>query len=569
MWVISNKRVKRFSELSQKEHCGYSYYSDNIVPPKTESSLIHLGNPYQHTRLSSGQLSHQSGLNTDYKIGNDVIDTFDGIFTLLRLDDNSFSLFSDRFGIAKFFYWINGDEFIISDNLKIIVQTIKAKPSSENMAIYALTYHFIGGRTLYENVYYNRPAEIIEFKDGKLSFSIYWDAANLLNQEKRKVSIREISHKIICAVDKNISKEPQKRISLSLTGGADTRNLLSVFLKLGIRPHLYTYGNPLSADCVKARAIAKGLGLEHEIYDIRMTASIFAEYARKIIRLGNSLASIHRVHRLIAVEHENKYAEVMFMGTLGGEFVKGVSEDDYIVPAIIYENWQMKNFSNILISGYCQRKGLQTENINIDDVKLYLSDQPFFKGDIISRKNYSLSHLTASLHDAQDINLYRSVMDEVYSPFLDVDYLETLFSSSFSFDNKERIKNHIIKRIENPIYASNFLAHVYPQLLQFEYSGHHKPSEVLVNKYYAALLKYIRAHIRPAYPPNFPLMNWMEEFVREYLPKCYDFTILQKTFDLDSMIYELDHSQHQPKESYWLRFTNPIMMMYILEEFGQ
>ena len=88
------------------------------------------------------------------------------------------------------------------------------------------------------------------------------------------------------------------------------------------------------------------------------------------------------------------------------------------------------------------------------------------------------------------------------------------------------------------------------------------------NKYYAALTKVIRKRTRTKYPPNFPLDNWMYDFVVKELPKCNDYDILKKTFNVSKLINDLSTKEYLPKESFWLRFTNPIMMKYILDEYS-
>ena len=570
MWVIANSELWQFSSLTRIAYKGYWLYLDNSFTLNTRYNWLCLGCFYKRENSSLLEIHNfqKRYLNLNAMNCGDFPEAFDGHFNFLQLEPDTFSIYSDRFGIKKFFYWISGDKFVMSDDIKTIIQTVGAKPSSENMAIYALAYHFIGGRTLYENVYYNRPGEIIEFKDGRLSFSTYWDASKLIEQEKRQVPIEDIAESLRQSVEQSLQILPNSKISLSLTGGADTRNLLAILLSKGIKPHLYTYGNPRSADCIKARTIAKGLGLSHDIHDIQMSADLFESYAKKIIRLGQGLASIHRVHRLLAVEREKAFADVMFLGTLGGEFIKGVSEDDYIVPAIIYENWHRK-LDIELIQQYLNRKTLLADYLNIDYILNFLNCQPFFQEGVIQRKLFSLSHLTASLHDAQDVNLYGTMMNAVFTPFLDVEYLKIVFASLYSFDVKERHRNKFLKRIDNPIYAAQFLKQVYPPLLQYEYSGNHKPREVLAHKYAAALIKAIRTKTRSPYPPNFPLSTWMVEFVERNLPLCRDYDILRRTFDLDKLLLDLKQEKHIPKESYWLRFTNPIMMMYSLQEFGQ
>lgn len=569
MWLLTNK----LTEFKAEKHIqanGFHLFSN--YKQRDTQGIQWITSGHFYSRCNNDSVRYEStGFEFEnlYRCyGKSFIEYINGNFTMLRIDADSFIIYGDHFGINKFFYWISGDDFVISDDIKTIINTVCAKPSPENMAIYSLTYHFIDGRTLYENVYSNRPGEVIEFKEGRISFSTNWDAGELVKQQKRLVAVGDIAEALSQSVEQSLQTLPNSRISLSLTGGADTRNLLAILLSKGINPHLYTYGNPRSADCIKARMIAKGLGLSHDIHDIQMSADLFESYAKKIIRLGQGLASIHRVHRLLAVEREKTFADVMFLGTLGGEFIKGVSEDDYIVPAIIYENWHRK-LDIELIQQYLNRKTLLADYLNIDYILNFLNSQPFFQGGVIQRKLFSLSHLTASLHDAQDVNLYGTVMNAVFTPFLDVEYLKIVFASSYSFDVKERHRNKFLKRMDNPVYASQFLKQVYPPLLQYEYSGNHKPCEVLDNKYAAALIKAMRTKTRSPYPPNFPLSNWMVEFVERNLPLCRDYDILRSTFDLEKLLLDLKQENHIPKESYWLRFTNPIMMMYVLQEFGQ
>jgi len=505
-------------------------------------------------------------LFNDY--GNDFIQHLSGQFIIIHLESNKFSIYSDHFAIKKFFIWQKGNEFIISDDLKTIAQSVLLTPSKTSIANYAVDYHFTGGTTAFENVSHNMPGHIIEFNEGKLFFSNYWQPSELLKLDKQNVSIHEISDTLSKVVDNGLQNLDKDEISLSLTGGADTRNLLAIFLRKGIKPHLYTYGNPNSDDCIKAKAIADGLGLSHNIYDIEMTAQLFEKYARKVIKISGGLASIHRAHRLIAVERERKFAKNMFLGTLGGEFIKGVSEDDYIVPSIVYDNWQNHSFSKQQLLIYLQKKFINSEAVDLGFLLSLVKSQPYMNGSITERKHNALSYITAHLHDAQDVNLYSTVMNNVFTPFLDKEYLDLLFSSKFTFDNKEKIENKYLKRIDNPVYASKFIKATFPPLLNFLYSGDHKPSDVVFNKYYAALMKaYRKRKTSGLYKPNFPLGLWMEDFVNKNLPICYDYKFLKETFNLDGLMKELNRGKHQPKEAYWLKFTNPIMMRFIIEEF--
>jgi len=119
------------------------------------------------------------------------------------------------------------------------------------------------------------------------------------------------------------------------------------------------------------------------------------------------------------------------------------------------------------------------------------------------------------------------------------------------------------------VYASNFIKATYPPLLNYLYSGDHLPADVIFNKYYAALMKiYRKKKTKGKYQPNFLLGKWMEEFVERNLQLCNDYKVLKETFDLEGLMQELKKAIHKPKEAYWLKFTNPIMMRFIIEEFS-
>ena len=569
MWVLSNNKISfNDTDVRAVNYNAYFFYTNeskqiisnwhfvgHILP---RNSIVNQFDNYTTTELLDK-------LHLMY--GDDFIHYLKGNFVIIHLHDKGFKIYSDRFGIKKFFYRHNGEEFILTDDLKEITKRVKPNVSKENIAVYALTYHFTGGTTAFENVWHNTPGQIIAFEDDKLHLGTYWQPSELLGLRKSNIPIAEISAALSKAVDNGLNLIGKEKISLSLTGGADTRNLLAIFLSKGIKPHLYTYGNPKSGDCVKASVIAKGLGLEHCIHDIQINETNFKNYARRIIREGGGLASIHRVHRLMAVEIERQFANSMFLGTLGGEFIKGVSEDDYIVPAIVSDCWSCQEFTEKQLDEYLIRKNISSKYLNKTFLLNFISSEPYIKGSVIERKHNSLSFITAHLHDAQDVNLYNAEMENVFTPFLDIDYLELLFSSLFTFDQKEQIENPFIKRMDNPIYGAKFISATYKPLLKYRYSGEHIPSEVLFNKYYAAFLKIIRQKTSPKYPPNFPLGKWMEEFVNRNLPACNDFEELKNTFDLESLTKELQANKHIPKESYWLKFTNPIMMRFIIEEF--
>lgn len=569
-WLISNRSLKEVNGLEEVfKASAYSLYStkpDSVIRDE-DKYWIEDGHVLSRKSVEidgEGPLSPRA--NKQFK--EKFIHKLKGNNIIIRMDNNGFRIWSDRFAVKKFFVWENGNEFIISNDLKLISQQVSLEPSETNMAFYAVTYHFCAGTTAFKNTSHNIPGEVLTFDGNGIEKDTYWNPESLINLEKSDISINEISQALVDAVESTFGIIAKDKISLSLTGGADTRNLLAIFMKLGIKPHLYTYGNPESADCSKALKISSGLGLKHKIHDIKMTSSLFSEYARKISKLSGGLASIHRAHRLIAVERENPEAEHMYLGTLGGEYIKGVSQDNYIVPPVVYDNWEKQGISREDLQTYFKDRRINKESLNSEEFLEILNKEPYMIGSVNLKKHNSLSYITAHLHDAQDVNLYNSAMEYVFTPFLDVDYMEILFRSKFTFDVKEEISNTYIKKLSNPLYSSQFLRATYPPLTKYRHAGEHRPNEVLFNKFYAGFMKIIRKKMAKTYPANFPLGKWMADFVGAELPGLKSYEVINKVFDVDKLIEDFNKNQHKTNESYWLRFTNPIMMKYIIDEFA-
>lgn len=564
MWIIANKKL--ISSRDHSEFEGYNLYSNqqwhvcmdlNVLFHYDGYVLIRGHNPTSKESVDA----ELTRLIAENKLKPEMIK---GNYTLVVCREDSFQVISDRFGVQKWFYWQDGNSFIVSDDLRAIVSEVNPKLSKDNMALYALTYHFVNGKTIYDGILHNEPAQLLEFKDRKLTIGSYWSPLSLLEQGRQEIDIKEIVDCLGSHVDDLLAYCGKDSISLSLTGGADTRNLLALMLSRGIKPHLYTYGNPASCDCDKASKIARGLGLDHHIHDIKMNSERFREYSSSIISWGNSLSSIHRAHRIIAVEEESKFASTMFLGTLGGEFIKGVDEDYYIVSDVFFDNWEKDGLGNQDIMTYLAKKSVIGSSVCIDDLCKEINRE-FIQGTVIQRKLKAITHITAHLHDAQDIVLYQQAMHYLFTPFLDIDYLELIFSSTFPFSNKELMPNKIIRKIQNPFYASKFIEAAYPKLGKFRYSGEHKPNEILLNKYYGAIVREVRRKFSRTYPPNFPLGNWMRDFVIAELPQCKETPEINEVFDIDTMMKDLKNGIIEPKESFWLKYTNPIMMRYIVE----
>ena len=106
-WAVSN--IELASNLNKKSFNGFNFLTAERITTFSKSNNLFVF--YEgHVLLRYGYYSKRKGLKlihelyTIYK--NDFIKKVKGNFTIIIIDNNKFYIFSDRFGIKKYFYWV-------------------------------------------------------------------------------------------------------------------------------------------------------------------------------------------------------------------------------------------------------------------------------------------------------------------------------------------------------------------------------------------------------------------------------------------------------------------------------
>ncbi|MCC7429248.1 hypothetical protein IT568_00255 [bacterium] len=502
------------------------------------------------------------------KYGENFINHIKGQFNLIIIVNNSFYIFTDWVGIKKTFYFYKDRVFLFSNDIKLISGNIKVEFDKENILIYTLMYHFMDGKTLLKNVFFTQPASKISFKND-LDFDTFWNYGELLNKQSRNVSFEEIAELYRNNLKSYLSFLKPNGVSASLTGGSDTRVTLAGFLSLEIKPHLYTFGDPESYDAVVAKKISQKFGLEHSIYNFpNPTFEWFSNSVDEIIKLGNSITSIHRVHRLESIKKESKHGEMLFLGSLGGEIIKGEFLNDYILTELIRRWWAEKEDKKEIISDILSRHFVRTESVNLDALYDYFSKQKYLGNDTHTNQLYAVFEIVARLHDPQDMYLFYHHLNYVVPSFLDIEYLNLIFESKYNLLHKNFTNsNNPLRRVDNPFYQANLLNALYPKLTEIEMASFYSHQEYLQNKYFCITKKIIREKFgRKKYPPNFILGDWFKDFVEKSLENVND-DLTNEIFDLEKLKRVFRTTTHDNVEKYWTKYSQIINLSLLSKEF--
>ena len=542
-WIITDKHYSTCENIQLLE--GYALSRDGL----TENNTALLKKVY-----------------FDFKL--DFINHIKGHFIIQVKDyKGNIHIYTDHIGIKKLFYWKNEDQFIISDSIDEIVREVQPKLSTTNLALHSLFHHFVGGRTMYEDIFYSKPAShFIITPKGEFSVQHYWSYEELVNQNEKNYTYSDFADKLESITKESLQLTHDKNVTMTLTGGMDSRIVLGTLLSCNVKPYAFTFGNVNSADVICSTKIANAYNLDYNNYNYpKPTAKWYSSLSNEIVEFGNTMVHIHRSHRLDAAKREKEIhpdVDTIFLGAMGGEGIRGLHYDDLITTAFVRRLYENKENLDDLIIEKLNEYFHDISGIDVDELKGIISELSFIKNDYKTNQFYLLYDLVASLHDTQDITIYYTQYKNVICPFLDIDYLEMLFSSNYNLFKKEATSHSIRDRLIIPQFHCNVSDKINKQLSKFQFSNGFSPREYLRGKYYYLMIRGVRILSKRKFPPNFPYNEWFHVFVNDGLEMVKNNSSLRNIFDINKAQKEFYKNKSSSKEGFWHKYSNIIMVNF-------
>ena len=500
--------------------------------------------------------------------GDEIINHIKGLFTVVLITDSCIKVFTDQLGISKFFYYQNNNSFYISNNYRVLSSLVKEQINTDALAVKSLLNREINGLTINSNICYSTPATFVSISKNEVTFNKYWHTESALQSSK---SIPEFDDFVSLLTDNIQSYQATlnpAHTAITLTGGKDSRTALCALLNLGIKPVGLTYGSPNSRDAVYAGILAKSAGLEHVIVTPERTQAWFEEAANSVINLNNPLINIHRGHRLFAINaiKETIGADtLLYNGYMGGELLMGIYFDDLIFTDFIKDFWQKGESQFNLIPSLLKERFLRVENLNIDSIKNRLFQLSSFnsKSDLKTKQFNALFEIGV-LHHSQDIQIANRLLGGSAPFFLDLDFIELLFRSQYSFLNQDVNSKNLFKRYSMFEFNLNLQHRFYPQLdnMYFAKKGTYSTAEFLKGPMYWSLVKTIRYFTEnKKYPPTFAYNNNYNNFLLQYLNEIVldKASPINQVYNVELAISTLKQQEGLTTESQLHKYSNIVM----------
>ncbi len=240
----------------------------------------------------------------------------DGEYTLvIETSGGEVTVVTSPVGATHYFYSLHEGQFFHGDQVAAILRASGQSWSWDWPALGDLCQleNLTGNHTLHPSIHRVPPGSVLHFADGKVTLR----SVAAVDTLRRGPADPDAA---VAALNASVARLAGDNPYLSLSGGFDSRVILSAMLRLGLRPRLITMGRDDATDVQVARRMAERFDLPHQL--IALDLEDFFEHAPTISSITNGTKTAWHWHTyLYPLKAAIPADSTFFVGTLG-EFAR-------------------------------------------------------------------------------------------------------------------------------------------------------------------------------------------------------------------------------------------------------
>jgi asparagine synthase (glutamine-hydrolysing) len=246
------------------------------------------------------------------------------------LSNGTATLFNDRFGMHRIYYYSSDATFYFAAEAKAIlaVRPELREADARGLGEFVACGCVLENRTLFKDLNILPPAAAWVFQRGLLQRkSTYFDPKEWENQTP--LEAESYYQEIKDIFSRNISRyfSGQERIGMSLTGGLDTRMIMAWQKSPPGSLICYTFGG-MFRDCRDvrvARQVARACGQPHAVIRVgEEFLTRFSHYAERTVYLTDGCMNVSHSPDLYVNELAQEIAPVRMTGNYGDEVLRRI-----------------------------------------------------------------------------------------------------------------------------------------------------------------------------------------------------------------------------------------------------
>jgi len=402
-------------------------------------------------------------------------------FILLNKKNKSVSLFNSILSTNYIFYFVSGDNIIVSSSLWLMLGSLKSfKIDIQALIEICLFDYILGDKTLLMDVHHLEYADVVHLSNSEIKKENLYNFRELIKSTplvtKNSLSLRDSFVELMKYNIKQIVNTNRKFL-FPITGGLDSRlNLSLVDNNDRDKIITYTYGMKRSMQFQIAQKVVSFLGIEHiPIYLNDEFRNQYPLYAGNAILLSSGYAPYMRANFYYAFLKLQQKASSCISGLFGSELIKpmhlsGGQSLNYSTVRLFREKnrWQILNeiFKRSSNEGFIKEQLWKLEIR--DKIYNYLESEYFEKYPELNwKEKLFLFHLKEGMRKffMEELSIEKYFV-RVYTPYLDIDFIELLFSSGYAGLYNGIFEESLFKRRMGQYFYADVLEITAPQLAE-------------------------------------------------------------------------------------------------------
>jgi asparagine synthetase B (glutamine-hydrolysing) len=468
------------------------------------------------------------------KWGCDLVERIKGWFNILVYDRKKrvVYLVNSRLGMRPLYYREAAGYLIFCSRLQPILRCslVANRIDQKSFADYVLFNYPLGDQTYVEGVSLLAPATVMTIRGSKIMQQKYWSPRSLFVDKlaSRAESIVHAETLLKEAVTK--MHADAAAVGVALTGGFDSRTVLSLLDKDHKDVILYSFGGPGSRDIAIPQAISKGSSYEY--IPIRLdqdyAQKFFADYARKCITRSDGRSTLARAHYLYALDAISRRVGIVLTGNCGSELIRPmhmtgevISDNMKILFTMMHDHCLSAIFDRFRMPRYFNKSNVialkdmlcesLTETAGVHEAGLTLNQRFYlFLVKEVFRKYFGTE---ISMEDGYVHNR---------SPYLDSDFVDFIFKTPLCGANYDFYVNNPFVRVNGQLLYARIINNNNRILARIQTNRLYAPHDLLTTpgriKTGLSFL-YRRYFVRNG--EDYGLDAGVEEFMHEN-PRCVE-----------------------------------------------
>lgn|GEM_PF-3137021 len=522
---------------SQENHFEYSFTSDNVYVHGWSHSINDLAwhDRDEHLLVIIGDVSfRRSVYNKSFVpsstqivdcIVNDTFDTktFQGNYWILYYNkmNHSLRIISDPLTVLPLYASSLRNNYVFSTNL-LRIKHLGLKINKRVLLELLLFSQMLTTDTLLEGVDSLKPGYYHQVDQGGIvKWPVYDLEKAVFNDRHDKLNTNELIHDFNYSV-LSLASNTEKNLA-SLTGGFDSRSVVSVLIKEGLPFLAFSFGRFGGPNTEKPLKVRERLGINYRpIYLGDEYEEMYSKYAEEVIEWSDGSSVFERANYLYVADKLRNESNSYLSGLIGGEL---------FAPMTFFVPFCTEMYRNIFYLGheFDVKNMIRQSGISeyINDFEPHVFDSLEFtvkeyQQNIQRVKNYKVGYLH-HLYDfintgfrtyyGGQIQMERGYIHNKI-PFYSLDLLERMIFSNHKKAFKKPFRGDPYSKRKNRILQAKIIMNNSPELGSVQTDRGFAPNDLLsiYGKVKSASQYILNRHQQAASEPEFTSNRWSSRY---------------------------------------------------------